>query len=196
MLSVKIIVWMIIILFWVPTKQKRLCSTLVGIGDRRPVVIHDLTIAQVSSYKYLGVFTDNTLSWSTHCDCLCSRLQQRSHFLCCVRAHGVDNKITLIFYQAVLESLIRYGITAWFGNLPAHLRNKLLRLTRAAWEMMGVREHSSVQGVYERAILCQANKIINDASHVLQSSGRRFRVPRCRLSKTRRFKNSFFSGFC
>lgn len=50
-----------------------------GVGDHRPVVIHDGTISQVSSYKYLGVFIDSFLTWNTHVDGLCSRLQQRLH---------------------------------------------------------------------------------------------------------------------
>lgn len=177
-------------------KTKEIVFDPQGIGDHRPVVILNLTIAQVNSYRYLGVFIDNTPTWSTHVDRLCSRLQHRLCFLYPLRAHGVDKKITLIFYQAVLDSLIRYGITARFG-ISAQLRNKLLRLTHTTWKILGVREHSSMQRVYEQALLCQANKIINDPSHVLQAeheplpSGRRFRVPQCRLSKTQRFKNSF-----
>lgn len=165
-----------------------------GIGDHRPVVIHEQTIAQVHSYKHLSVFIDNTLTWSTHVDCLCSRLQQRLHFLRRLRAHGVDKDIMLIFNQAVLESLIRYSMTAWFENLSVQLKAKLMRLIHTAWKIMGVREHSSMQSIYEQASLPQANKIIHDSSHVLHReyellpSGRRFRVPRCKLN---RLKNSF-----
>lgn len=89
------------------------------VGDHRPVVIHDETIPQVPSYKYLGIFSDNLLIWNTHVDSRCNRLQQRLHFVRRLRLHGVDQKRMLVFYQAVLESLIRYGITAWFGNLSA-----------------------------------------------------------------------------
>ncbi len=40
----------------------------------RPVIIHNQFIAQVHSFKYLGVFIDNSLTWSTHVDNLCCRL--------------------------------------------------------------------------------------------------------------------------
>ena len=99
----------------------------------------------------------------------------------------------LIFYQAVLESLVRYGITAWFGNLPVQLKTKLLRLIHTAWKIIGVKEHLSMQSIYEQASLRQANRIVSDTSHVLYAeyellpSGRRFRVPCSRLN---RFKNS------
>lgn len=159
-----------------------------GVGDHRPVVIHDETISQVSSYKYLGVFIDNSLNWNTHVDSLCSRLQQRLHFLRRLRVHGVDQKCMLVFYQAVLESLIRYGITAWFGNLSVQLKSKLVRLMQTAWKIIGVRQYPSLQSTYEQATLRQANRIVTDPSHVLHAeyqllpSGRRFRVPCCRLN--------------
>lgn len=98
------------------------------------------------------------------------------------------------FYKAVLESLIRYSIAAWFGKLSAQLRNKLARLLLAAGKIMGVKKHFSSMNIYEQAILQKANQMINDASHILHSefemlpSGRRFRSRLCRLN---RLRNSF-----
>ena len=109
-----------------------------GVGDHRPVIIHNQAIAQVQTYKYLGVFVDNALTWSTHVDSLCCRLQQRLHFLRRLRIHGVDQRCMVIFYKAVLESLIRYSITAWFGNLSVQLENKLLRLIHAAGKIISI----------------------------------------------------------
>lgn len=130
------------------------------VGDHRPVVIHNQVITQVHSYKYLFiVFIDDSLTCCTHVDNLCRRLQQCLHFLRHLRVHGVDTKFILIFYQAVVESLIRYGITVWFGNLSVQLKNKLFRLIHTAWKIIGVKEHSSLQSIYEQAMLCQAIKI-------------------------------------
>ena len=59
---------------------------------------------------------------------------------------------------------------------------------------MGVRQHPTLQTVFDETIIRQAQKIISDPTHVLHPeyqllpSGRRFRVPQCRLN---RFKNSF-----
>ena len=92
-----------------------------SIGDHRPVVIHDSTISQVSSYKYLGIWIDNSLTWNTHVDSLCSKLQQRLHFLRRLRVHGVDQKFMLVFYQVVL---------VWFGNLSVQLRSAQIGANR------------------------------------------------------------------
>lgn len=36
----------------------------IFIGDHSPVVIHDQNIAQVDSYRYLGIHIDDKLTWS------------------------------------------------------------------------------------------------------------------------------------
>ncbi len=64
----------------------------------------------------------------------------------------------LTFYQAVLESLIRFSVTVWFGNLSVLVKNKLLWLIDTAWKIIGVKEHLSMQGIYEQATLRQSSK--------------------------------------
>lgn len=51
------------------------------VGNHSPVFIHEEPIKQVCSYKYLGVYMDNLLTWGPHVDSICSRVQQRLHFL-------------------------------------------------------------------------------------------------------------------
>ncbi len=77
-------------------KTKEMVFDPRGVGDHRPVIIHNQTITQVPSYKYLGVFFDNSLTWNVHVDNLCGRLQQRWHFLHRLRIHGVDQKFVFI----------------------------------------------------------------------------------------------------
>ncbi len=102
--------------------------------------------------------------------------------------------VLLLFYHAVIESIFRYGISAWFGNLSVHLKAQITRLTQRAMKIMGVKQHPTPQALFEETVTRQAQKIISDPTHVLHSeyqllpSGRRFRVPKCRLN---RFKNSF-----
>ncbi len=61
-------------------------------------------------------------------------------------------------------------------------------------KIMGVKQHPTPQALFEEIVTRQAQQIISDPTHVFHSeyqllpSGRRFRVPKCRLN---RFKNSF-----
>ena len=84
-----------------------------AVYDLRPVVSHNEPITHVSSYKYLGVHIDSTLSWRVHVEGLCSRCQRRLYFLRRLRAYGVEQRFMLLLYHAVLERIIRYGINAW-----------------------------------------------------------------------------------
>lgn len=137
---------------------------------------------------------DNTFSWKIHVDSLCSRLQQRIYFLRRLRLYGVNQRIMFLFYQAVLESLVRYSLSAWYGNLSAQLKSKLVRLIAVSMKVMGKREYQPLQSLYDQSVLRPAQRILADPAHVLYSeynllpSGRRYRVPRCKLN---RFKNSF-----
>ena len=93
---------------------------------------------------------------------VCSSLQQRLDFLRRLRVHGVEQKMLLIFYRAVLESLVRFGITVWFGHLSVTLRSKLVGLMQTAGKIIGVRQLPSLQSIYEQAALKQAPKIVSD----------------------------------
>ena len=165
-----------------------------SVGDHSPVMIHGNIIAQVPSYKYLGVYIDNSLCWSFHVNNLCSRLQQRLNFLRRLKAFGVNQRIMYLFYQSIFESLIRYGITAWYGNLSVQLKSRLGRLVHTAFKIIGGEERRSPQELFDASILNHAKKIVGDDTHILNAnfkllpSGRRYRVLMCRSN---RLKNSF-----
>ncbi len=121
-------------------------------GDRSPVTIHGNNIKQVTSYKYLGIHIDSDLSWQTQVVTVCARIHQRLHFLRRLRLFGVCKNIMLIFYRATIESILRYGITSWFGNLNVKSKTLILNLVRVASKIMG---HSPLnpQELFDQASL-------------------------------------------
>ncbi len=149
------------------------------------VSVQQKTIIQVSSYKHLGVHIDS-LCWKTHGNNLCNRLQQRHYFLRGLRLHGVSRQIMLMFYWAILESILRYGVTIRFGNLTVQLKSRLTSMHKTAIKIIGKKEYEPIQSLYEQAVRKQATKIIVDSQHPLFSeyelmpSGRRFHVPKCK----------------
>ena len=68
-----------------------------AIADRRSLQIHNISVKQVESYKYLGVWVDHTLSWSIQVDQICTKVQQRLYFLRRLRAHGASPEILHLF---------------------------------------------------------------------------------------------------
>ncbi len=160
----------------------------------KPVIIKDTMIEQVTSYRYLGFYMDSVFCWKTHIDSLCTRLQQGLYFLRRLRLYGVGSNILLAFYRAMLESLIRYGITVWFGNLSVQLKNILANIHKTAMKIIGIKQYKPIQTLYEQAVLRRAISISTDPDHSLFSeyqplpSGKRLRMPMC---KTNRLKLSF-----
>lgn len=75
----------------------------------------------------------------------------------------------MLFYHAVIESILRYRISAWLGNISVKLKSQINRLVHTTMKVMGVREHPSLQVLFEKTIVSQAWKIIADPSHVLYS---------------------------
>ena len=175
-------------------KTKEMVFDPKKLGSHNPVVIGDIKIEQVVSYKYLGIHMDNQLKWNVQVDCLCAKLGQRLHFLRRLRLFGVSTNIMILFYNAVLESLIRYGMAAWFGPLTVQLKSKVERLVKTAMKVMNRRDYPSLQSIFEKVMVNQAHKILDDPTHILHTeyellpSGKRFRA----ISyKSNRFKQSF-----
>lgn len=181
-----------LILNTIKTKEVIFDPKEVRVHD--PVVIGDRVIEQVSSYKYLGIYIDNTLKWNVHVDYLCKKLAQRLHFLRRLRLFGVCTGIMSTFYNAVLESLIRYGMAAWFGSLTVQLKSKILKMVKIAMKVIGKKDSQSLQTIFERTVISLAHRVLKDPSHMLFTeyellpSGRRFRASRYRSN---RYKLSF-----
>ena len=166
-----------------------------SIGDHTTITIHDHEIKQVNSYKYLGVHIDCDMSWHSQVTSMCAKIHQRLHFFRRLRLFGVSKNIMLIFYRASIESILRYGITSWFGNLTVKYKSEILRLAKMAGKIMGMSAPPiTPQVIFEQATIGQVKKIVSDPSHVLypeyrlMPSGRRYEVHACRYN---RYKHSF-----
>lgn len=112
-----------------------------SLGEQKPIFIQGERVEQVTSYKYLGIRLDPQLSWTSQDESVCSRVNQRLHFLRRLRVHGVANNILMLFYTANMESIIRYGITAWFGNLIVKLKSQLQNLIKRADTIICISHH-------------------------------------------------------
>ena len=100
-------------------------------------------------------------------DQVCSKISQLLHFLRRLRVHGVDKCIMLMFYRAAIESIIRYGITTWFGNLSVKSKSQLQSLTKWAGKRIGMLPPSSLQEIFEEMVRKHGRKITCDPKHIL-----------------------------
>lgn len=71
------------------------------------------------------------------------------------------------FHHAVIQSMLRYTILAWFGNISVKLKSQIHRLVHM--KVMEVRKHHSLQMLFEKTRVKQAMEINADSSYILYS---------------------------
>ena len=85
--------------------------------------INKNNIKQVETFKYLGVFLDNKLSWQDHIQNLQTKLAKFNGVIYKIR-NLVPRKILMMLYNTLVGSYLRYGVMAW-GTCSPHLLNNL-----------------------------------------------------------------------
>ena len=159
-----------------------------------PLVINGQVIKTVDSFKFLGSLISSDLSWNTNTDSIIKRAHQRLYFLRQLKKFGLSQEILKQFYRAVVESVLTFSITVWYGSASQQQKARLDYLVRTAGKIVGS-DLPSLDSIYVERLTKRARKIAADSSHPgchlfeLMPSGRRYRSLR---SRTCRYHNSFF----
>ena len=82
-----------------------------------PLLIDGKTVEIVQHVKFLGSTISSDLKWELNVDTIVKKAQQRLYFLRRLRSFGLTTQITLNFYKAVIESVLTFSITVWFGSI-------------------------------------------------------------------------------
>ena len=148
----------------------------------------------VDSFKFLGTTIANTLKWDINAEIIAKKDQQRMFFLRQLKKFRVNKTILTQFYRAVIESVLTFSFTVWFGSASIHTKNMLEGIVKTASKITGSKL-PSIESIYTTRTLHKATTIISDcthpANHLFESlpSGKRFRSIKTR---TTRFSNSFY----
>lgn len=94
------------------------------------IIIDNNQIASTRSQKLLGIHIDDTLSWSTHIDHLCSAISSKISLLRQLSSY-VSVQIQKKFYQGYILPLIDYGSVVW-GNTSATNIDRIMKLQKRA----------------------------------------------------------------
>ena len=122
------------------------------------------------------------------------KAQQRQHFLKVLRRTNLEEKLLVTFYRATIESILAYGITAWYAGCSVADRRALQRVINMAQKITGC-SLPSLEDIASSRYLSRAANITKDSSHPgnhqfeLLPSGRCYRSHRTR---TTRLRDSFF----
>ncbi|PIK41222.1 hypothetical protein BSL78_21929 [Apostichopus japonicus] len=166
-------------------------------GDHEPppVVIKDLAVNRVSSYKYLGVVLDDQLNWHDHIDYLVRRINPRLYCLRKLNTFNISRNILSIFYNSVIFSVWSYCVNCWGGNVNGTDRKRIDSIISQVSLILGERQQS-VNTSYHLHLQSKLAGVLNNSSHplhinlesaIIPRSGR-MRLPR---AVTNRYKSSF-----
>ena len=163
-------------------------------NSMRQLEIKDESVETVGCYKYLGFTIDNKLNWHAHIDVLCNKLNTRLFFLKKLKSFHGNESILKMFYLALIQSVITFGISCWGGNITEGDKQKTNRSIKKAGKIVG-EELPLLNDLYKKKnSITKALNIANDPCHPLwnayQISGRSGRFTTVH-SKTERYKKSF-----
>ena len=96
-------------------KTKEMFIDFRKIRSYDPLVIMNEGVEAVENYKYLGVYIDNQLNFSHNVNHVYKKAVQRLHFVRILHDIKVDRCILTLFYRSVIESILSFCITSWFG---------------------------------------------------------------------------------
>lgn len=159
-----------------------------------PIYIGETEVERVTTFKFLGIYISEDLTWSQNTTQLIKKAHTRLYFLRKLKKFGMKTKILSNFYRSIVESIVASSIIVWFGNCTVQQRKELQRVIKTAQKICGA-AFPSLQDTYKSRVIRRAQNIIKDRTHpqnllfALLPSGRRYRSIR---SRTTRLTNSFF----
>src|SRR4029434_4348794 len=122
------------------------------------------------------------------------KAQQRIFFLRQLWKYNLPQELLIMFYTAVIESVLCTSITVWFVSATKLDKNRLQRTVSSAENIIGA-DLPTIQDLYTSRVRKRAGKITADPSHPghdlfqLLPSGMRYRTL---YTKTTRHRNSLF----
>ncbi|XP_013769411.1 G-protein coupled receptor family C group 6 member A-like, partial [Pundamilia nyererei] len=117
-----------------------------------------------SSFRYLGVYITEDLTWSLNTTQLVKKAQQRLYFLRRLRKFGSSGKILSRFYSCIVDSTLTSCITAWYGSTTAMDRKCLQRVITTVEKIIGT-PLPSLQSIYHHRVQRRAASILKDFTH-------------------------------
>ena len=158
-----------------------------------PIYIDNTPVDQVTTFKFLGSFVTDDMSWNFNCNKLLMKARQRLYFLRKLKSFNVNNTILLSFYRAIVESILTSSITVWYDKATVYHKQRIDSVVRQAERIINT-NLPSIESIYLNRMKNKTSKILKEKYHpaykyfVLLPSNKRMRT----FMGNKRFLNSFF----
>ena len=148
------------------------------------------------SIRFLGVFLDESLGWTTHVNFIRRKCIQRMYILRRIRDF-VDEKDFVLIYNGLIRSLMEYACPAFVGlthcnsALLQRVQNRCLKI-KGSFQLQDLSDRRKFLARRVFDSLCSLNTDLKHLSPSSLPSGR-FSIPFCRTSLRR---NAFIPKMC
>jgi hypothetical protein len=112
------------------------------------IVMDNVELSETKTVKYLGILIDANLKWHSHINSICNSLT--SCIFCLSYYVKFKYKPLLkVYYHAIIESKIRYGIIIW-GSASQRLMKRIFVIQKKAIRLIqGIRKRTSCRQAFK-----------------------------------------------
>ena len=121
-------------------KEMTIC-TLRSRPDFSPLLINNLPLENVPSYKVLGLTLCNTLKWNDNIKEIVTKTSKRLYILRVLKQAGIPSSDHLNGYFALVRSVLEYCCVTWSNGLPLYLSDKIERVQKRALRILFPNPH-------------------------------------------------------
>ena len=92
---------------------------------KEPIIMNEHSIIPSKAVKFLGVYIDHHLVFSTNTDKVNSKANSRIYFLRQLKILGMDSNGLCTFYSSNIRTLLSYASPAWYSLLSQGDKDRL-----------------------------------------------------------------------
>ena len=121
----------------------------------RPICTGRVVIEHVKSFRLLGVYISEDLTWGVHCHYIVIKANRRLYALRSLKKCGVPTSDLITVYCSLIRSIIEYA-SAVFANLPKYLSDALEGIQKRALRIILLNLH------YDEALILSGLSSLED----------------------------------
>ena len=123
------------------------------------ITMGEYAISRTKTYKYLGVYIDDKMTWKYHIDKLCKKLSSAAGVIYRIR-NRVSRKCLMLIYHGLVSSRLRYGILCWGSAAKTHLNKLNVIHNRVVRNITFNNRRASAGPIYEQLNILPINGLL------------------------------------
>ena len=101
-----------------------------------PILVNDLAIGRVTTFKLLGVIISSDLSWEEHVHYILGKAAKRMYCINYLVRAGISDKDIIIVYTSIIRSILEYACPVWHPGLTAKQTKDIERVQKRCLKLI------------------------------------------------------------